>query len=137
MSLFKKATSRSWHREPKGFLHSKGTLLGSRDVAQQEARGLISVPGWAASRKPGGDPDVSSRPGARAPTPCPVPITAQTSLYSPGPSSLTPSQLPSGPCLCPTSGETVNKPSFLSGAYCLENIYSLLLAWLRHLFSPV
>lgn len=47
------------------------------------------------------------------------------------------SLLPSGPCLCPTSGERVNNPSFLSGACRLEGIYSLLLAGLRHLFSLV
>lgn len=41
------------------------------------------------------------------------------------------------PLLCPTSGETVNKPSFLSGACCLQGIYRLLLVPLRHLFPPV
>lgn len=62
-------------------------------------------------------------------------LTIQTSLYSLGASKLTPARLPSGPSLCPTSGKTVNKSSFLSGACCLQGIYRLLLAPLRHLFS--
>lgn len=99
-------------------------FMVNRDMALQGAVGseagqagslksLEKIPLWAASREP--DPPLAAQ-------------SWQTWLCSLGPSILMPAQLPFGPCLCPTSGETVNNSSFLSGACCLQGIYRLLLA---------
>ena len=79
---------------PGALTHSSRTLPDQQRCSWARGWWSLKGPRPGHPRRPGEGP--TSHSGARVPTPCPVPTTAQTQLYSPRSSSLTPSQLPSG-----------------------------------------